>query len=177
MSAVIEQAKSSRASCRKCKGKIEKDTLRFGVESDMQYGDEPSFRWYHLACGASVDPVALEKLLATYEGEIEGREEIEKAIADGKKKKKPSFPYAEVAPSGRSTCMGCDEKIEKGQLRVAVEREVDTGAFVTKGAGYLHVGCAVEHTGDGELAAKVIANSHQLSAEEKADLESAFADG
>jgi poly [ADP-ribose] polymerase len=173
---VIEVSKSSRASCRKCKEKIEKDTLRFGVESDMQYGDEPSYRWYHLECGAAVEPAQLEKLLKTYSGEIPNREEIEKAIAAGKKKKKPEFPYAEVAPSGRSKCMQCSETIEKGQLRVAVEREVDTGTFVTKGAGYLHVGCAVEHTGDEELPQKVLANSHQLEEEQRAELEAAFGD-
>ena len=173
---VIEVAKSGRASCRKCKGKIEKDTLRFGVESDMQYGDEPSYRWYHLKCGASVEPGQLEKLLKTYEGEIPDRAEIEKAIADGKKKKKPStFPYAEVAPSGRSKCMQCEETIEKGQLRVAVEREVDTGTFVTKGAGYLHVGCAIEHTGDEGLPQKVLENSDQLDEEQRAALEASFA--
>ena len=171
---VIELSKSSRASCRKCKKKIEKDTLRFGVESDMQYGDDPSYRWYHLECGASVEPAQLEKLLSTYEGEIPDREKIDKAIAAGKKGKKPSFPYAEVAPSGRSKCMQCEETIEKGQLRVAVEREVDTGSFVTKGAGYLHVACAIEHTGDDELAAKVLENSN-LEPEQKAELEQAFA--
>ena len=34
--------------------------------------------------------------------------------------------------------MQCEESIEKGTFRVAVEREVDTGTFVTRGAGYLH---------------------------------------
>ena len=171
---VIELSKSSRASCRKCKKKIEKDTLRFGVESDMQYGEEPSYRWYHLECGATVEPSSLEKLLKTYSGEIPNREEIDKAIATGKKSKKPDFPYAEVAPSGRSKCMQCEENIEKGQLRVAVEREVDTGTFVTKGAGYLHVGCAIEHTGDEDLPAKVLENSHQLEPEQRSELEAGF---
>lgn len=162
MSAVIEIAKTGRASCRKCRKKIEKDTLRFGLESEMQYGDEPSYRWYHLACGAAVDPFKLEKLLKTYEGEIEDRAEVEGVIREAKKKVKPPFPYAEVAPSGRSKCMECDEKIEKGALRVAVEREVDTGSFVTKGAGYLHPGCAVAHTDDPDLPSKLKDNSIHL---------------
>jgi len=34
----------------------------------------------------------------------------------------------------------------------AVEREVDTGSFVTKGAGYLHAKCALEHEGDSQEA-------------------------
>ena len=58
--------------------------------------------------------------------------------------------------------MQCNESIPKGELRVAVEREVDTGSFVTKGAGYLHPACALEHVGeeaDGFLA-KLKANSN-----------------
>jgi hypothetical protein len=44
--------------------------------------------------------------------------------------------------------MVCNNTIAKGELRVAVEREVDTGSFVTKGAGYLHPGCAMDHVED-----------------------------
>jgi hypothetical protein len=41
--------------------------------------------------------------------------------------------------------MQCDEAIEKASFRVAVEREVDTGTFVTRGAGYLHPACVAEN--------------------------------
>ncbi len=170
---VIETSKSGRASCRKCKNKIEKGALRFGVESDMQYGEEPSYRWYHLECGAFVEPMQLEKLIKAYDGDIPNRAEVEKAIAEGKKKTKPPFPYAEVAPSGRSKCMQCEQMIEKGQLRVAVEREVDTGTFVSKSAGYLHVGCAVEHSGEG-LPAQVLDNSYNLDEGQRSELQAAF---
>jgi poly [ADP-ribose] polymerase len=173
---IIEVSKSGRASCRKCKQKIEKDSLRFGLESEMQYGDAPSYRWYHLECAAAAEPSELEKGLASYEGDVPNRADLEKAIADGKKKKKPAtFPYAEVAPTGRSKCMHCGEAIEKGALRVAVKREVDTGAFMTAGPGYLHVGCAVEHTGDEDLSAKILENSEQLDDEQKREIESSIA--
>ena len=36
----------------------------------------------------------------------------------------------------------CSEKIKKGDLRLVVEREVDTGSFTAKRPGYLHPGCA-----------------------------------
>eukprot|EP00960_Hanusia_phi_P057524 763590-Hanusia_phi.AAC.5 len=47
---VAEYAKSGRASCRKCKGNIAKDTLRMG-----KYVQSPSFdgwvpQWFHVAC-------------------------------------------------------------------------------------------------------------------------------
>jgi hypothetical protein len=44
-----ELAKSSRASCKRCKGKIEKDALRIGVHSQAADGIEFS-SWTHLAC-------------------------------------------------------------------------------------------------------------------------------
>lgn len=44
-----ELAKSSRASCKRCKEKIEKDTLRIGVHSQSADGIEFS-SWTHLAC-------------------------------------------------------------------------------------------------------------------------------
>ena len=50
----IEPAKSGRASCRKCKEKIEKGELRFGHAVDSGFSDEPSFQWYHLACAAEI---------------------------------------------------------------------------------------------------------------------------
>ena len=41
--------------------------------------------------------------------------------------------------------MQCEEAIAKDTFRVAVEREIDTGSMVTRGAGYLHPKCAVEN--------------------------------
>jgi len=46
---VFEHAKSSRASCKKCKEKIEKDVLRFG--SSYVSGDHDVMSWFHFpAC-------------------------------------------------------------------------------------------------------------------------------
>jgi hypothetical protein len=55
--------------------------------------------------------------------------------------KPAGFPYVDRAPTGRARCMQCEQAIEKGALRVAVERELEIGANVTRGAGYLHPGC------------------------------------
>ena len=60
------------------------------------------------------------------------------------------FPYVDKAPTGRAKCMQCEEPIAKDSFRVAVEREIDTGSMVTRGAGYMHPKCAVpnlENTG------------------------------
>ena len=86
--------------------------------------------------------------LASYEGEVPNRAELDKAIDETVKKgtgKPGGFPYVDHAPTGRAKCMQCEEPIEKGSLRVAVEREIDTGAMVTRGAGYLHPKCVAEN--------------------------------
>jgi hypothetical protein len=60
--------------------------------------------------------------------------------------------------------MQCEEPIAKDSFRVAVEREIDTGTMVTRGAGYLHPKCVdenLENTGGSkdELVAGLRANS------------------
>ena len=53
------------------------------------------------------------------------------------------FPSADHAPSGRAKCMHCNQKIEKGSVRLVVEREISTPRFEGKGPGYMHGPCAI----------------------------------
>jgi len=169
MGHVIEVAKTGRAKCRKCKQAIAKDELRFGEEAVNAFAPDGgmTYRWYHLACAATACPAELGQSLAAHDGEIPDRAALEQQIAEGKRKQKPkTFPFAERAPSGRSTCIECERKIEKDELRIAIEREIETGSFMSRGAGYLHPACAVSHLGDDALAEKIRGNSTQLSPEE-----------
>ena len=172
MAHLIEEAKSGRASCRTCRKPIAKGELRFGEEFDSQFNDGgSSHRWHHLACAASALPDALKPTLDDYGGEVAERATIDQLISAGKKATKPgAFPYADRAPTGRARCMFCEAAIEKGTLRIAVERQVDTGAFVTKGAGYLHPACASEQLERDQVEAEgfilgLKANSRLESAE------------
>lgn len=180
MGNVIEEAKSGRASCRTCKKTIAKGELRFGEEAPNAFGDTPSMRWHHLLCAAEKLPAELTAMLATYSDPIPNRAEIDKAMADAisKGRAKPGgFPYADKAPTGRAKCMQCEEPIAKDSIRVAVEREIDTGAIVTRGAGYMHPKCVVENLenvgGDkDELIAGLRTNSRLVPA----DLDKAIAE-
>lgn len=148
MANVIEEAKSGRASCRTCKKSIAKGELRLGVETMTQFSDTPSMQWHHLLCAAGKLPAELKEALASYPGDVPNRAELDKAMEDAINKggaKPGGFPYIDRAPTGRAKCMQCGEPIEKGTFRVAVEREVDTGSFATRGAGYLHPRCAAEN--------------------------------
>jgi len=144
MANVIEEAKSGRASCRTCKKTIAKGELRLGVETQTQFSDTPSLQWHHVLCAATKLPAELKAALAEYPGEVPNRAELEAATAEAEKKgaaKPAGFPYVDHAPTGRAKCMQCEQPIEKGAFRVAVERELTIGANVTRGAGYLHPAC------------------------------------
>lgn len=145
---MIEEAKSGRASCRTCKKTIAKGELRLGVEVTTQFSDTPSMQWHHLPCAAEKLPGELKEAMDAYEGEIPNKAELEQAMADTLKKgkgKPGGYPFVDKAPTGRAKCMQCEEAIAKDSFRVAVEREIDTGSMVTRGAGYLHPKCAIEN--------------------------------
>jgi len=167
MAHTIEVAKSGRAGCRACKTPIQKGELRFGEEVPNAFSasGEMSYQWYHLPCAALKKPTQLRQALAAFTGEVPGKADLEKTIDESAKKQKPStFPYAERASTGRARCQACQQPIEKGSLRVAVEREVETASFTTKGAGYLHPKCAKAQLQDPELLAKIKANTLSLDA-------------
>ncbi|MDP6442832.1 MAG: PARP-type zinc finger-containing protein [Pirellulaceae bacterium] len=171
---LIEPAKSGRAKCRKCREKIERDSLRFGHEVLNAFDDGGmSHQWYHLKCAAEKLPLDLASTLQTFDGDVPDREELDQVIAANRKKQKPTkTPYAEYAPSGRSSCQVCGEKIDKGELRIAVEREIDAGGFSRAGAGYLHPGCRGDYDDlPDDLVEQMRANSTTLEDSELDALE------
>ena len=180
MADVIEAAKSARATCRTCREKIEKGQLRFGHQTANAFdpGGPPSHMWHHLLCGAKRHPLEVKTALAAFSAEVPNRAEIEAILAAAPKSRgldRPPFPYSERAATGRSKCLACQQPIDKGTLRIAIEREVETGMFTSRGAGYLHPRCAVEHLKDPELRPKLRLNSHELVDADFVELEQGLA--
>lgn len=147
----IEEAPSGRATCKTCGKSIAKGELRLGEQYESQFGsDGLAVRWHHLNCGAEKIKDVLRAAIDRYRGEIPNLAALESAMASttpndkGAKGTKSSgvLPTADLAPTARAKCIECAAAIDKGSVRIAVEREVDTGSFVTKGAGYLHPLCA-----------------------------------
>jgi hypothetical protein len=153
----IESAKTGRSKCRKCRDKIEKDTLRMGIIS-YQFDSDGSWGWHHLACGAAVNPAGFETAVEEYDGTIDGIDELR--VEAKKAARKTLVPRVEPAPSGRAACQKCGDKITpKGTLRVVIEREVEEQEGMTR-PGYIHVACAngfVEV--EGNLKELLLANS------------------
>ncbi len=176
----IEEAKSGRAACRTCKKTIAKGELRLGVEVASQFSDS-SVQWHHLACAAQKLPAELKDGLSSYDGDVPDRAQLEATIDETIKKgtgKPGGYPYVDHAPTGRAKCMQCSEAIwPSGALRVAIEREIDTGAMVTRGAGYLHPACVAANLEDiggsvEELAEQIAKNSRIPKADIDLALES-----
>jgi len=147
MAHIIEVAKSGRAGCRTCRKPIAKGELRFGEETVNTFADagETTFRWHHMACAATKLPDELTGAMAAYAGEIENRAELDELVKTAVASKPPPFPYADRAPTNRAKCLACGETVEKGSLRVVIERDIERGMSTQKGAGSLHPACAAAH--------------------------------
>ncbi|KAM4632765.1 poly [ADP-ribose] polymerase 1 [Polymixia lowei] len=128
-----EYAKSGRASCKKCKENIAKDSLRMAimVQSPMFDGKVP--HWHHFSCfwlraaaQSTADIGGFSDL--RWKDQEKVKEAIETGGAaggkadqkGGAKGEKTLNDFAvEYAKSNRSTCKGCEQKIEKDQIRVS----------------------------------------------------------
>lgn len=165
MQDVIEVAKSGRARCRTCREKIDKGSLRFGEEEFNTFSSSggTTYRWHHLECAARSKGRKLKPVLEAYSGPVPERAKLDTILASGGKPRGRAFPYAEVSPSGRSSCLECDSKIPKDAVRIAVAREIDTGSFAATRPGYLHVQCADAYVQDPDLLDDVLTNSVALS--------------
>jgi len=144
----IEEAKSGRASCRTCKKTIDKGALRLGIEAANAFGDTPSMQWHHLTCAAGKLPAELKEALVAYAGDVPERAALDALMTEAYAKghaKPGGFPYLDRAPTGRAKCMRCGEPIAKDSYRVAVERELEVGMAIQKGAGYMHPACVAAH--------------------------------
>lgn len=139
----IQVSPSGRAACRSCKDKIAKGELRFGEEIPSQFGSSGvTTVWHHIKCAAGAKGDLVGPVLDAYADEVPDRDELQALIkGSAGSKKAGALPNADLAPTGRAKCILCDDAIEKGSVRVAVEREIETGSFTTKGAGYLHPVC------------------------------------
>jgi poly [ADP-ribose] polymerase len=180
MADVIEVAKSARAMCRTCRAAIAKGELRFGEEVPSAFGDGSGTTrlWHHLPCAAKKKPEKLRVALASFDGEVPDRAALDAAIAVNEPKQKPiHFPYAERASTSRSRCGECHQGIDKGELRVAFERDPEPGGMTIGAPRYFHARCAPGREEAASLSNRLRENSKGLTAEDLAELEGAVAAG
>ncbi|XP_057679588.1 poly [ADP-ribose] polymerase 1-like [Corythoichthys intestinalis] len=156
---MVEYAKSDRASCKKCKENIARDSLRMAimVQSPMFDGKVP--HWHHFSCfwlrAAAQSP---SDIAGFSDIRWEDQEKVKKAIENGGAvgggeggekggagEKTLNGFAVEYAKSNRSTCKGCDMKIEKDQIRVTkktVDPEKPQLGLIDR---WYHTACFVSH--------------------------------
>ncbi len=169
MGDVLEPAATGRAKCRGCGEKIEKGSLRFGEAVETPFGDagDQTTAWFHLLCAADRRPEKLHAQVRVTIHELPERERLEALIAQSiENPKLRTVRRAERSPTGRATCQECREKIEKGTLRLAIEREGDIPSM--NATSFIHARCAKKHVGSLGLAEKLRRTSSTLG---PADLE------
>ncbi|XP_067420946.1 poly [ADP-ribose] polymerase 1 isoform X2 [Emydura macquarii macquarii] len=155
-----EYAKSGRASCKKCGESIAKDSLRLAimVQSPMFDGKVP--HWHHYACfWKRARLVSHADVDGFPELRWEDQEKIKKAIetggaaagkgsdqeGGGKAEKSLNDFAAEYAKSNRSTCKGCEQKIEKGQIRISKKMVHPEKPQLGMIDNWYHPDCFVSH--------------------------------
>ncbi|XP_070070399.1 uncharacterized protein Parp1 isoform X3 [Drosophila takahashii] len=130
---MAEYARSGRANCKGCKCSIPKDNLRIAVLVQSAFHDAKVPNWFHKTCffknqrPESVGDIQnFENLRFTDQKELSDLIENIKGVIHEKsgKKRSNSFNLAlkdfgiEYAKSSRSTCRGCEQKINKDQVRL-----------------------------------------------------------
>uniref|UniRef100_A0A4W6D949 Poly [ADP-ribose] polymerase n=1 Tax=Lates calcarifer TaxID=8187 RepID=A0A4W6D949_LATCA len=183
-----EYAKSGRASCKKCKENIAKDSLRMAimVQSPMFDGKVP--HWHHFSCFWQRAAAQSTADIAGYSDlRWEDQEKVKKAIESGgaaggkgdqksgAKGEKTLNDFAvEYAKSNRSTCKGCDQKIEKDQIRVSkktVDPEKPQLGLIDR---WYHTACFVSRREElafkPEYTAAQLKGFNALRAEDKEEL-------
>jgi hypothetical protein len=172
---MIEEAKTGRSKCGVCREAIAKGELRLGEEVPNAFAEgEMTYKWHHLLCAAKKRPAALTAALADYKGTIPNKAEVDKELSSSSAKVAATpteFPYADRAPTGRAKCIVCEETIEKGTFRIAIEREIEVNGMMRKGAGYMHPKCSVDQIDDDDLMDVLRSHSKGLKDSDFEELE------
>jgi hypothetical protein len=173
MSHVIEPAASGRAKCRGCGRKIGKGELRLGERQPNPYADEGDMTlWFHLLCGAYKRPEPLLEALASTTEAVERVEWLKSEAGRGiEHRRLPRIDGAQRAPTGRASCRSCRERIDKAAWRIPLVF-YDQGRF--EPSGFIHVECAADYFGTGEVLDRLVHFSPDASPDDRAALERAL---
>jgi hypothetical protein len=176
---VIEGARSGRSRCKTCRRTIQKGALRIGILIEGPYGT--GYLWHHLKCAArrQFDRVEEAYRLESWRNakdpptkvpDIEElRQHADKAAERRQARRQP--PYAELDPSGRARCKQCDQKMEKGSVRIVLGRRIQFGNQVRTAPIHVHPRC-VQASLDAEDNATESAGLIEALRESGADLPS-----
>ncbi|GJM45392.1 MAG: hypothetical protein DHS20C21_22340 [Gemmatimonadota bacterium] len=172
MAHTFERAPTSRAKCRGCDGKIEKDTVRFGERLPNPYGEGEMTLWFHPPCAAHKRPEPFLEALPDSEFPVDAADALEQIARTGLAcRRLPRLNGAERSPTARARCRSCRELIAKDTWRVALVF-FEEGRF--EASGYIHAGCVTEYFETPDVVERV-RHFSEMSDADAADLTAAIA--
>ncbi|XP_063974241.1 poly [ADP-ribose] polymerase isoform X2 [Diachasmimorpha longicaudata] len=187
-----EYAKSGRSSCKACKTSIPKEALRIAKVVQSAFHDGVQQNWFHERCFWSKAKVKTAGDIANLENLVwEDQEKIRNRITStdtpdaassgsSSSRKRPisqensDFSVAH-AKSNRSTCVGCETPIHKGDVRISkLDFESATGQKLNGVARWHHVDCFVKLRSSLEFynSAETLPGFKTLNKDEQKDLKS-----
>ncbi|XP_031566693.1 poly [ADP-ribose] polymerase 1-like [Actinia tenebrosa] len=169
-----EYAKSNRSSCKLCKVNIGKESLRVAKMVQSPHFDGKVPNWFHYSCFfKKIKPASVSDIAGVDSLRWEDQEKIKNNVGGATKSgaassstnttklKEDKDLIAEYAKSSRSSCKGCEEKIEKGELRLAKMMEPSAESNAPMGIGLIprwhHVDCFVEECENLEVDSSITA--------------------
>lgn len=179
---MAEYAKSGRAGCKGCKMNIAQDSLRIARMVQSPHFDGKVPQWYHFRCffqkfkPKSCSDIGKfdtlrwddqEKVRAKFTGSATVKDEVDGPSCNNNN----SDFQIEYAKSGRAKCRQCEEKIEKGVIRISKLMEPEEVKFARGPVPHWHhVKCFVERKTEldaGDLAATDIPGFTSLNDEDQ----------
>ncbi|KAL4191408.1 hypothetical protein AMTRI_Chr07g80390 [Amborella trichopoda] len=142
----VEYAKSSRSSCKTCKGNIAKDVLRLGKMVQATQFDGFMPMWHHAGCifkkprqiKAQEDVEGFD--LIRWDDQKNIHNYVENATSSAAAGDASTDYAIEASKSSRAGCKHCNEKIMKGEVRVSIKLDPQEG----RGVAWHHIKCFLE---------------------------------
>ncbi|CAF0974380.1 unnamed protein product [Adineta steineri] len=149
-----EYAKSDRSTCKGCRSTINKDSLRLAIMVQSPNFDGKIPTWYHMTCFFKKVKPADAQIIKGYEDlrwddqeklrqKVEGKSTKDSNNKSDENEVSSTNYSAEYARSSRSTCNGCNTKIEKDLVRLSIKVLLSHTSIPTD--QWYHIDCFKEH--------------------------------
>lgn len=152
---LAEYSKSGRAKCKRCKQIINKDVLRLAVMVQSPFFDGRQPNWHHFDCFFNrYHPKNVGEIKSFEILKFDDQKMIEKMLTKeatveikGNRKRKVDVNvsqdfFVEYSKSSQSRCIGCQEKIEKNEMRIGkMDHDSEDARRIGPFKRWFHVDC------------------------------------
>ncbi|CAF1225824.1 unnamed protein product [Rotaria sp. Silwood1] len=180
-----EYAKSDRSTCKGCYSTIAKDTLRLAIMVQSPSFDGKIPTWYHMGCFFKKVKPADPQIIKGFDNlrwddqekirkKIDGTSKNESNDKSGETESDSKNFNAEYARSNRSTCHGCNIRIEKDLVRLS--KKVSTNHHHSLTDQWYHIDCFKEHKDELQFngTAETFLGFNELNKEDQTELKKKF---